>query len=299
MKSSKVFHGAIAAPTQRAAGRRWSALATHAVRYAVLVLLSVLFGFPFLWMVSGALKSNDELFRSPPVLLPQAWQWHNFVEVFRFQPYAWHYANSLYIAVLVTLGTLLVASLAGYAFARLRFRGSSVVLLVLLSTLMMPAEVTIIPNYLLMRALNLTNTHIPLIVIPILTTSGVLGAVLVRQSMLAIPREIEESARLDGLSYFGVYWRIALPLSGPALSAVAILTFLQSWNQFLEPLIYLNDQHLFTLPLSLRAFTDFSGTPIWNLQLAATTLSVLPILIVYLVAQRAIIESFALSGVKG
>lgn len=267
--------------------------------YALLILLSLPILFPFWWMITSSFKSSAEIFEFPPRLLPEVWRWSNFVDVFTFQPFARHYFNSLYIAILVTVGTLFFSSLAGYAFARIRFPGSNLIFLLLLSALMMPTESTIIPNFILMKNLGLTNTHIPLIILPILGAQGIVGTFMMRQFFLSLPREIEESAMIDGLNRFGIFLRIALPLARPALGALAILSFLYSWNSFLEPLIYLNDAELFTLPLSLRNYVDPGGQRIWHLQLAATTLSILPILLVYIVAQRHIIESFTLSGVKG
>jgi len=250
-------------------------------------------------MITSAFKTVNEIFAFPPTLLPSTWHWENFTEVFTFQPYALHYANSLYIAVLVTAGTLLVSSLAGYAFARISFKGSSLLFLILLSGMMMPNEVTIIPNFITMKSLGWTNTHLPLILIPILGMGGVLGTFMMRQYFLNLPQDLEDAAMMDGLNRFGIYWRIALPIARPALTSVAILTFLSSWNAFLDPLIYLDDLALFTIPLSLRGFTDQYGAPLWNVQLAATTLAVLPVLVFYVVAQRQVVESFSLSGSKG
>lgn len=266
--------------------------------YLALIGLSLPFVFPFLWMVTSSLKTSNEIFASPPTLIPVSWQWGNFVEVFRYQPFAQQYFNSLYIAVAVTLGTLFVSSLAGYAFARIRFRGSTFIFLALLSALMMPVEVTIIPNFFLMQAFGLINTHLPLILLPVLGANGVVATFLMRQFFLSLPRELEDAAMIDGLGRFGIFWRIALPVSRPALGAVAIISFLYSWNSFLEPLVFINDLKLFTLPLALNNFTDSYGLPIWHLQLAATTLSVVPILVVYVLAQRQVVESFTLSGIK-
>src|SRR5690606_11626906 len=256
------------------------------------------FIFPFLWMVSGGFKSPSEIFGSPSVI-PREWQWRNFIEVFTYQPFARQYFNSLYIAVTVTAVTLVVSSLAGYALARLRFAGAALVALFLVSALMVPEEVTIIPNFFLIRWLGLSDTHWPLILLPVFGPQGIVGTFLMRQYFLALPKELEEAGKMDGLSRCGVWWRIALPMSRPALAAVAIITFLNSWNLFLEPLIFISSPEKFTLPLALSNFTGPYGSPLWHLQLAATTLAVGPILIVYLIAQRQIIESFALSGVKG
>lgn len=275
----------------------------HSVRrallYAVLIVLAVPFVFPFWWMVTGSLKSANEVFAYPPRLVPDVWYWQNFVDVFTYQPFARHYVNSLYIALVVTVGTITVASLAGYSFARIRFPGKGILFLLLLSTLMMPAEVTIIPNFYIMQAVGLVNTHVPLVVIPIFGAAGVMGTFLMRQFFLGLPRELEEAAMIDGLGRLGIFWHIALPLARPAMASLTVITFLASWNSFLEPLVYINDLELFTLPLSLRNFADAYGLPVWHLQLAATSLSVVPILIVYALAQRRIVESFATSGLKG
>jgi multiple sugar transport system permease protein len=273
--------------------------AERAVLYAALLVLAVPFVFPFWWMLTSSLKSANEIFAYPPRLLPEVWQWQNLVDVFTYQPFARHYFNSLYIAGVVTVGTIAVASLAGYAFARIRFPGRGILFVLLLSTLMMPTEVTIIPNFQIMQAVGLLNTHVPLILIPIFGAAGVMGTFLMRQFFLGLPRELEEAAMIDGLGRLGVFRHIALPLAGPAIASLAVITFLASWNSFLEPLVYVNDLDLFTLPLSLRNFADAYGLPVWHLQLAATSLSVVPILIVYALAQRRIVESFATSGLKG
>ena len=260
--------------------------------------LAIPFVFPFIWMLSGALKGQADVFSSA-ALIPATFHWSNFSEVFAYQPFARQYFNSLYIAVIVTGLTLFLSSMAGYALARLRFAGSALVLLLLISALMMPEEVTIVPNFFLMKNLGLMNTHMPLILLPLFGSQGVMATFLMRQFFLALPKELEEAGRMDGLTRFGVYFKVALPLSKPALAAVGIITFLFSWNLFLEPLVFVNDIKLFTLPLALANFTDTYGLPLWHLQLAATALAVIPMLIVYILAQRQIVESFALSGVKG
>jgi multiple sugar transport system permease protein len=270
-------------------------------RIAWVISLSVLaipFVFPFLWMVSSGFKKATEIFGQPS-LIPSEWRWGNYIELFQFQPFAQQYFNSVYIALVVTALTLLISSLAGYALARMRFAGAALLTLFLISALMVPEEVTIIPNFFLMRWLGLMDTHIPLILLPVFGSHGVMGTFLMRQYFTALPKELEEAGKMDGLSSFGIWWKVALPLSRPALAAVGIITFLFSWNLFLEPLVFLSSLEKFTLPLALSNFTDAYGLPLWHLQLAATSLAVVPILIVYLIAQRQIIESFAMSGVKG
>jgi len=267
--------------------------------YTALIGASIPFVFPFIWMISGSLKNQNEITAFPPTLIPSDFAWNNYVEIFSYQPFAQQYFNSLYIATLVTLLILIFSSLAGYAFARLKFRGSNVIFIILLMGSMMPEEVTIIPNFFLMKSLGMMNTHLPLILLPVFGSQGIIATFLMRQFFLSIPKELEEAATLDGLSRFGLYWRIALPLSRPALAAVAIISFLHSWNLLLEPLVFLSDQEKFTVPLALTNFSDAYGLPLWHLQLAATSLSVIPVLLVYIIAQRHIVESFAMSGVKG
>jgi len=267
--------------------------------YVIMFILSVPFFFPFLWMISSSLKGSTEIFAFPPTLIPSTLRWENYLEVFEIQPFVRQYWNSIWIASVVTSGTLVFSSLAGYAFARIRFPGRSVLFFMLLSGLMMPEEVIIIPKFLYVQNIGLDNTHLPLVIFPIFGSHGVIATFMMRQYFLGMPEELEEAAMLDGLTRWGIFWRIAMPIAKPILTAVAIITFLYSWNSFLEPLVYLKDVELFTLPLALRGFTDEFGTPLWEIQLAATTLSVLPILIFYVFAQRLVVESFASSGVKG
>ncbi|MFY0664913.1 MAG: carbohydrate ABC transporter permease [Natronospirillum sp.] len=291
--------------TQRAIERRETLTRTitlplkKVLWYMALTGASIPFVFPFIWMVSGSLKNQNEITAFPPNIIPKQFAWNNYVEIFSYQPFAQQYFNSLYIAVAVTLLVLVTSSLAGYAFARLRFRGSNIIFLVLLMGLMMPDEVTIIPNFFLMKNLGLINTHWPLILLPVFGSQGIIATFLMRQFFMSLPKELEEAALLDGLSRFGIYWRIALPLSRPALAAVAIISFLHSWNLLLEPLVFISSQEKFTVPLALTNFSDAYGLPLWHLQLAATSLSVIPVLLVYIIAQRQIVESFAMSGVKG
>jgi multiple sugar transport system permease protein len=274
-------------------------LLKKALFYMTLIFLSIPFIGPFWWMITAAFKKEIDLFNFPPPLIPPYWEFSNFKTAFEFQPFALHYLNSLYMAVIATAGIVFITSLSGYAFARIRFKGSNVLFILLLSALMMPSEVTIVPNYVLMNRLGFINTHIPLLLLPIFGAGGVVPMFMMRQFFLSLPVELEDAARLDGLGRFGIYWRIALPIAKPALAAVAIINFLGSWNNFLGPFIFLNDLNLFTLPLSLRNFQQPYGGPMYTIQLAATTLSILPVLIFYIFAQKQVIESFSFSGVKG
>jgi multiple sugar transport system permease protein len=272
---------------------------THLILYVILSATSVLFIYPFWWMFTSSFKSINEMFAFPPSILPKEWHFENYENVFEMQPFARQFWNSFYIAALVTLGVLFFASLAGYAFARIKFIGNTALFLMILSAIMMPSEVTIVPVFHYAQDLGLYNSHLALIILPMFGSAGVVGTFMMRQYYLGLPTELEEAAFLDGLTRWGIYWRIALPLARPALAAVAILTFLNSWNLFLEPLVLIEDQAKFTLPLALRGYTDPYGQPLWGEQLAATPMSVIPVLIVYIFAQRHVVESFATSGTKG
>lgn len=267
--------------------------------WLVLAVVAVPFVFPVWWMATASLLGVNEVFAKPPNLLPIHPQWSNYRRVFSMQPFAHQYVNSLYIALVVTVGTVAVSALAGYAFARIRFPGQNVLFVCVLSGMLMPSEVTIIPLFRMVRSLGLADTHWPLIVIPILGAPSVLGTFIFRQLFIALPGELEEAGRIDGLGRFGLFARIALPLAKPAIASVAIFTFLQSWNLYLEPLVYLSSKDKFTLPLALTQYADAYGGPIWNVQLAATTLSAVPILVVFVVAQRYFIEGISHTGLKG
>ena len=275
---------------------RWG---NRGLRYLLMVVVAIPFIGPLWWMVTSSFKNTNEIFAFPPTLFPQTWLWQNFVEVFKFQPFGRQFFNSVYIALAVTAGTVIISSLAGYSFARIRFPGNNLLFVLLLTSLMMPAEVTIVPNFQFMQYLKLTDTHVPLILIPILTGNGVLATFMMRQYYLNLPREVEESAMIDGLNRAGIFRYIALPMAKPAVASVAILAFLFSWNLFLEPLIFIDTLERFTVPVALRGFTDSYGYPMWDLQLAATTLSVLPVLLFYVLAQRQVVESLSFSGIKG
>jgi multiple sugar transport system permease protein len=285
------------APARSHAATRlsWARLAL----YLVILVLLVPFVFPLWWMIASSLKTNAEVFAFPPSLVPSNPQWENYARVFELQPFAQQYFNSLYIAVVVTVGVLLVSSMAGYAFARIRFRGANLLFIALLGGLLIPREVIIIPLFQMMRSAGFVDSHVPLIVIPLFGTQSVFGTFLMRQFFIGLPTELEEAARVDGLGRWGIYRRIALPLATPVLAALTIITFLQTLDMFLEPLVFLSSPERFTLPLALTQFADAYGGPIWNVQMAATTLMTLPVLLVFVLAQRQFIQGIAQTGLKG
>ncbi|MET0522408.1 MAG: carbohydrate ABC transporter permease [Jiangellaceae bacterium] len=267
--------------------------------YGLLCVLAVPFVFPTWWMITSSFKPVSEIFAWPPALVPTSFRLDAYRDVFTLQPFAQQYFNSAYIAFLVTLGTLAVASLSGYAFARIRFPGANALFLVILTGLLIPSEVTIVPLFQMFNKLGLVDTHWPLILVPILGAPGVLATFIMRQFFLALPGELEEAGRLDGLGRFAIFWRIALPLSRPALGAVAIFTFLHSWNLYLEPIVFLSTPSKFTLPQALTQFVDAYGGPMWDVQLSAATLTAVPVLVVFVIAQRQFIEGLAHTGLKG
>jgi multiple sugar transport system permease protein len=267
--------------------------------YGVLLVCCVPFVFPIWWMATTSLKPVAEIFGFPPSLLPGSPTLDAYRQVFELQPFGRQYLNSLYIALVVTIGTLAVSALAGYAFARVKFRGAGVVFVVVLSGLLVPNEVTIIPLYRMFDAFGLVDTHWPLILIPMLGAPSVLATFIMRQFFITLPTELEEAGRVDGLGRFGLFWRVCLPLARPAIGAVSIFTFLHSWNLYLEPIVFLSSKQKFTVPQALTQYVDAYGGPMWNTQLAAATLSALPVLIIFILAQRQFVEGLAQTGLKG
>lgn len=282
-----------ARPRHRA---RWPAIALT----IILIIGAIPLLFPLWWLVTSSFKGLNEIFAYPPRLFPDGLRWENYAKVFELQPFGRQFVNSLYIAVVNVVGTLIFSSLAGYAFARIRFPGRNVLFVLMLSALLIPLEVLIIPLYVLMGELGWLGTHLPLLVLPIFGVDAVVGTFLMRQHFLSLPVELEDAGRIDGLGRFGIFRYIALPLARPALATVAILTFLTSWNAFLEPLVFVSGvPDLLTVPVAIPLFANLYGFPLWEVQMAASTLSILPVLIVFIVAQRYIIQGFARVGING
>jgi multiple sugar transport system permease protein len=273
-------------------------LVTRSLLYVLLAILAVPFLYPTLWMLFSSFKPTSEIFAIPPTLIPHQWTFEAWPAIFTENPFARQYLNSLYIAVVVTLLTIFVAALAGYAFARIRFPFAGPLFLLLLSGMMLPTDVTVIPVFQWTNSLGLLDTHWPLILLPVFGSGGIVATFIFRQFFLSLPVELEEAGRLDGLGRFGIFRRIAMPLAGPAIGTVAILSFLRSFNTYFEALIFLKTPEMFTVGLGLTRYQDQYGEPMWNTQLGATTLTVVPILIVFLFAQRQFVESLSQTGLK-
>lgn len=200
--------------------------------YSVLTIISFIMIVPFLWMISTSFKEPQNIFTYPPQFIPATFRFQNYIDVFNLIPFHRFYFNSVYIALLVVLGTVFFASLSGYAFAKIPFKGRNAVFLVLLSAMMIPHEVTAIPMFLFMRELNWINTHLPLILLPIFGAGGIFGIFVMRQFFITVPVELEEAAMIDGCSRFRIYAQIMLPIAKPGLATLTIFTFVTVWNEF-------------------------------------------------------------------
>jgi multiple sugar transport system permease protein len=264
--------------------------------YGLLVIGAIVFLLPFLWMVSTSLKVSSEVFTYPPSFLPSSFQWRNYLDGWTALPFNTFLTNSLIITCTNVVGNLLSCSLVAFGFARLRARGRGLLFLLVLGTMMIPNEVTMVPRFILFKELHWVNTLLPL------TVPAWFGYAffifLLRQFFMSIPHELDEAAHIDGASYFRIYWNIILPLSKPALGAVAIFAFIGNWNNLLDPLIYLRSQNLYTIALGLNLFLGQYVTVV-NQLMAVSILALLPILIIFFFAQKVFVQGVTLSGMGG
>ena len=267
---------------------RWAA----ALSYPVLAVLAAACLIPFVWMVLTGLKPDSEVMSNPPTWIPSVFKWSNFGRAFSAFPFARFLANTLWVAVAATGLQMITSTLAAYAFARLRFRGRDVLFLLYLGTLMIPQQVTIVPLFLLMRDLGWVNTFNALILPGAFSAFGVF---LLRQFFLTIPQELEEAALMDGAVRLRILSQIIVPLSGPALATLAVFTFVREWNAFLWPLIVTSSPEMRVVSVGLTLFMGQYGTE-WNLLMAAATVTVLPTIAVFALAQRYFVQGIALSG---
>jgi multiple sugar transport system permease protein len=263
--------------------------------YLLISLMAAVMIVPFVWMLSTSLKTNQYVLSFPPQLIPNPITFESYTRLFELYPMGRMFLNSLFAAVVTTLGQLVTCSMAAYAFARLQFRGREVLFLVYLATLMVPFQVTITPLFILMRVFDWINTYQGLILPGIFSA---FGTFLLRQYLLTIPRELEEAAFIDGASHFTVFRKIVLPLATPALATLAVFAFMGSWNAFLWPLFVLQDLKLMTLPVGLATLHGRWLTE-WNLVMAGSVITTVPMIIIYLFAQKYLVKGFLMSGLKG
>jgi multiple sugar transport system permease protein len=272
----------------------------HTIRM-IIVYASVIFGgfflsVPFIWMVSTSLKVQGQVFLFPPVWMPHPVMWSNYRDAFTAVPFGRYFANTMIVAGFSVVGIMLSSSLAGYAFSRLRWPGRDILFVIVLATMMLPTQVTLVPQFILFKSIHWIDTFLPLIVPACLGSAYQIF--LFRQFFSAIPREMDEAARIDGCGFLGIYWRIILPMSLPALATGALFAFRFRWDQFLEPLIFLNSPKNYTIALGLRMFQGENMTD-WNLLMAASCVAMLPVLLTFFIGQRYFVQGVVITGVKG
>ena len=283
-------------------GRRLANLVERTTLYLVLIAGAVVIVFPFYWMVSTSVKPPEEVLAIPIKWIPSRIVWQNYPEAIYAMPVSVlvFLKNSLVLSSLVTYGTVLVSAIVAYPFARLRFRGRRTLFLIILGTMMIPGQVTMIPLFILFTRLKWVNTYLPLVVPAFFGEAYFIF--LLRQFFATIPREMDDAAKIDGCGPFGVFFRIIMPMSAPALGITAVFSFSGMWNNFMGPLIYLNDMDKFPLALGLRAFQSGpgSGRSIhWEHLMAASVLMTIPMLVLFYFTQRSYIQGIVVTGVKG
>lgn len=275
---------------------RHSILYPRLLAYLLLIALALLFLLPFIWTLSTALKSQQELYSWPPVWIPAQWNWQQFALAWQAQDFNLYLKNSLLVASLSTLGQVFSSSMVAFGFARFEFKGRDLLFMLVLASMMIPWDVTMIPQYMQFNYLGWINTLKPLIVPNFFAAPFYIF--LLRQYLLGIPKELDDAARMDGATAWQLYYRIHLPLMLPALILVATFQFLASWNDYLGPLIFLNDQSNYTLPLALAQFKGLHESQLTAIA-AITLLLCLPPLILFFLAQRYIMEGTQDGAIKG
>jgi ABC-type glycerol-3-phosphate transport system permease component len=275
---------------------RWRRFLEDLLTYIVLTSLAFFFMIPLFWMISTALKPRWDMLVYPPQWIPSQPQWQNFIEVFQRIPF-WRYTINTSILVIANIiGQLFAVPLAAFSFARLRFPGRDAIFFIVIATMMVPSQVTMIPLFVIFQRLGLVNTYWPLI-LPAFSGSAFF-IFLLRQYIKTIPRDLDDAARIDGAGTWGILYRVILPLCRPPLTIIVVYTFWGVWNDFLHPLIYLNDVSRFTLQLGLAMFKGRFDVE-WNLLMAATLMTVIPLLVVYFLVQKQLIGGIASVGLKG
>jgi ABC-type glycerol-3-phosphate transport system permease component len=252
---------------------------------------------PFAWMLVTSLKAPGEVFLYPPRWLPSRPQWQNYPDALTALPFARWYYNTVYIALTATLGQVLSAMLVGYAFARLRAPGRDVLFMLLVATMLLPEQVTMVPVFLIFKALGWVDTWGPLIV-PSWLGGGAFFIFLARQFLMTLPLELDDAAKIDGCGTMGIFWRILVPLSRPVLATITVFSLVGKWNEFLYPVIYLNSAPKYVLSIGLRLFRDLDATS-WHWLMAASVVTMLPCLLAFFLAQRLFVQGIATTGMKG
>ena len=281
---------------QRFGSMKTADKASRLFTYLLLIALSIVYMIPFVWLLSSSLKTDADIFAMPPKWIPKPVHWENYKEVFLQVPFLRFLGNTAIITVLVMIANVLVSGMVGYAFSRLRAPGKNILFLLLLSTMMLPSQVTMIPLFIMFKNIGWVDTMLPLIV-PSFFGGSALYVFLFRQFFSTIPISLDEAAKIDGSGYFGTFVRILLPISKPIMITVAIFSFMGSWNDFMGPLIYLNDMNHFTLAIGLNLFkTQYVQN--WNYTMAYNVMMILPVLILFFMAQKSFIQGIVITGNK-
>lgn len=285
-------------PTRHLTSGSWQKPLGAVIRHAVLILVSILFIFPFYWMVITALKDNTRVFTYPIEWWPDPVRWDNFTTAVNYSgfPFFLYLRNSLFYSVSVAVGTIISCAAVGYGFARMRFPGREMLFVLTIATLMIPGIVTFIPTFILFKSLGMLGTYAPLVLPAFFGNAFFIF--MMRQFFQGMPAELTDAARVDGAGEFRIFWQIMLPLVRPALLVMAVFTFLWTWHEFFGPLVYLSNQNQYPLSLGLFAFRAQRITE-WSLMMAASTLATLPLIVVFFFAQRYFLEGIRLTGIKG
>lgn len=268
---------------------------TKFILYIILIGMSCIMLIPFIWMISSSLKLDKDVFTFPIQWIPQNPRWENYIDIWKRIPLTSFVLNTFKITFFVTILQLFTSSFAAYAFAKLHFKGKNVLFLSYIATIAMPWQVYMVPQFMLVRQMGLDNSHAGLILLQAFSAFGVF---MMKQFYQGIPDELCEAARVDGMNEYRIYYKIMLPLSKPALATLTIFTFVNTWNDFLAPMIYLRDTELKTIQIGIRMFITQYGSE-YGLIMAASVLSLIPVFIVFLSMQKYFVEGIATSGIKG
>jgi multiple sugar transport system permease protein len=264
------------------------------ITYPLLVLISIIGLLPFYWMLSCSFKTNETMFLMPLQWFPNPFNWNAYGNAWKAQDFTRYFLNTTFVAVAITVGNLLLASLAGYSLSKFRYFGRGVLFILILSTMMLPLEVTMVPLFLIVKELGWPNTYEGLIVPFVVDGFGVF---LMRQYLKGIPNELIEAARIDGASELRIYWQIVMPLCKPALAALGVFTFREAWDMYIWPLIIVTKDSLRTLPLGISLFMSSFGTS-WDQLMAVAAIGTLPMVLLFFFLQRSFIQGISISGLK-
>lgn len=270
---------------------------SKSIIYIILFFISFVCLVPFYWMIRSSLMDMSQIFTMPPIWIPKPIKFSNYKEALTMLPFGRYFLNTLFVVVFTVLGTVITSSLCAYSFSRIEWKGRDTVFGILLTAMMIPFAVTLIPTFIGWQKLGVVNSY-ALLIVPAWFGGGVFNVFLLRQFFRTIPKELDEAARIDGAGHFTIYSKIIIPLSKPSLIVVSLFSFMGSWNDFLGPLVYLNDGDKFTLSLGLMQFQGMYSAQ-WQYMMAAATVVLVPIVIIFFIGQKYFIEGISMSGMKG